>query len=124
MAGWDRVGRAHAGTSGGAIDFAYRLQAGRADVYEQGAWKADNLAASGDQLRIAVEGGAVKFYKNGALVFTSATAPHYPLVAVRCLHVRGNPLDVAARGGQAHALRPTLRQQRRFKPQAPHGVHY
>jgi glycosyl hydrolase family 18 (putative chitinase)/purple acid phosphatase-like protein len=92
------IGRAHAGTSGGAIDFAYRLQAGRADVYEQGVWKADNLAASGDQLRVAVEGGAVKFYKNGALVFTSATAPHYPLVAAGALVDAGATVSAARLG--------------------------
>lgn len=89
------LGRAHTGTSANAIDFAFRLQAGRADVYERGAWKADNLAAPGDQLRVAVEGGTVKLYKNGALVYASATAPQYPLLAVAALVDPGATVSAA-----------------------------
>lgn len=79
------LGRPHAGTSGAAIDYELRLQAGRADVYESGAWKADDTVVAGDLLRIAVAGGAVAYYKNGALVYTSAVAPQYPLAAYAAL---------------------------------------
>src|SRR5439155_16796520 len=46
--------RAHADTTGNAIDFAFRVQGGRADVYELGVWGADNTVAAGDTLRSAV----------------------------------------------------------------------
>ena len=39
--------------------------------------------SSGDQRRVAVENGAVKYYKNGALLRTSALAPTYPLICER-----------------------------------------
>ena len=79
------LGRSHTGTTGAGIDFAFRLQAGRADVYEAGAWKADNTVAAGDRLRVAVESGVVKYYKNGALLYTSATRPQYPLYTYAAL---------------------------------------
>ena len=75
----------HSGTSDGAIDFAFRLQSGRADVYESGAWKADNAVAVGDTLRIAVTSGIVTYSKNGNAVYTSALAPSYPLAATASL---------------------------------------
>ena len=34
----------------------------------------------GSTYRIAVEAGAVKYYENGALKYTSALAPSYPLL--------------------------------------------
>jgi RHS repeat-associated protein len=35
--------------------------------------------AASDRLKVAVESGAVKYYKNGNLVYTSTVAPTYPL---------------------------------------------
>jgi RHS repeat-associated protein len=35
--------------------------------------------ASGDRLRVAVEGGVVKYYRNATLLYTSSVAPKYPL---------------------------------------------
>ena len=70
---------AHSGTTSGDIDYAFRLQSGYASPYEHGAWRLDGQMAGGDTLRIAVESGQVKFYRNGGLVYTSAIAPTYPL---------------------------------------------
>lgn len=85
----------HSGPSGAAVDFAFRLQAGRADVYEKGVWRADNTAVAGDLLRVAVESGAVRYYKNGALVYTSAVAPAYPLVVAAALVDAGATVTAA-----------------------------
>ncbi|HEY7958112.1 MAG TPA: glycosyl hydrolase family 18 protein [Polyangia bacterium] len=79
------LGHPHDDLSSSAIDFAFRLQAGRADIYQAGAWQADNTVLAGDQLRIAVSSGVVSFYKNGALLYTSTTPPSYPLVAYAVL---------------------------------------
>jgi hypothetical protein len=69
-------------TSGADVDFAVALwNDGQASVYESGAWKADLFAyAPGDVFRVAVEGGVVKYYKNGSLRYTSLVAPIFPLL--------------------------------------------
>ena len=41
---------------------------------------ASGTYTSSDLFRIAVEGGVVKYYKNGSLIYTSTIAPNYPLV--------------------------------------------
>jgi chitinase len=89
------LAKPHAGTSDGAIDFAFRLQAGRGDVYESGMWRADNTVASGDKLRIAVVGGIVTYSKNGNAVYTSAVTPPYPLAATASLVDAGAAVDGA-----------------------------
>lgn len=88
----------HAGTSENAIDFAFHLQAGRADVYERGAWKADNTALSGDKLRVAVAGGVVTYSNNGSAVYSSTVAPAYPLLATASLVDAGAAVDGARMG--------------------------
>jgi hypothetical protein len=67
------------GTGMTEIDFAVRLQGGVAEVRESGSYRGDTSFASGDVFRIAVESGAVRYYKNGTLFHTSAVAPVYPL---------------------------------------------
>jgi spore germination protein YaaH len=88
----------HSGTSGNAIDFAFRVQSGRADVYEMGVWRADNTVVAGDSLRVAVSSGVVTFSKNGAAVFTSATVPRYPLMAAAALIDSGAAVQGARLG--------------------------
>jgi spore germination protein YaaH len=79
------LGRPHSGTSDGAIDFAFRFQAGQADVYEDGVWLADNSVVAGDTLRVAVSSGIVTYSKNGNAIYTSAGTPQYPLAAYASL---------------------------------------
>lgn len=43
-------------------------------------WRGGGNYASGDVFRIAIEGGVVKYYKNGSLLYTSNVTPSYPLV--------------------------------------------
>jgi hypothetical protein len=62
------------------IDFALALGSGSLAVYESGAFRgAVGTYAAGDKLRVAVEGGVVKYYKNGTVLYTSTVAPSYPL---------------------------------------------
>jgi alpha-tubulin suppressor-like RCC1 family protein len=64
------------------IDFAIGLSnAGEVYVYE-GGWSPGYFGyyAPGDRLRVGVEGGAVKYRKNGTLLYTSTTTPTYPLL--------------------------------------------
>ncbi|MCA1614554.1 MAG: hypothetical protein LC795_09850 [Acidobacteria bacterium] len=83
------VGQRFAGLSNGnggtgwqEIDFAFRLwgASGDLDVQENGTYRPLGATyAVGDVLRVAVEAGVVKYYKNGTLIYTSTVAPVYPL---------------------------------------------
>jgi hypothetical protein len=70
------------GTGWDEIDFAFRLwgASGDLDAQENGTYRPlGTKYAVGDVLRVAVEGGKVKYYKNGTLLYTSTAAPTYPL---------------------------------------------
>jgi hypothetical protein len=62
-----------------SIDFAIRLQSTFAEVRENGTYRTDTPAAQGDVFRIAVDGNAVTYYKNGIAFYTSTAPPAYPL---------------------------------------------
>src|SRR5207253_1685338 len=63
------------------IDFAIFLTpSGWADVREHGVWKADIQYGAGTVFRVAVVGGRVQYSKNGAVFYTSAVPPTYPLL--------------------------------------------
>jgi hypothetical protein len=76
------VGLSHGNTDTtlGDIDFAIRLGSGYAEVRENNVYRADTPIAAGDRFKVAVEGGVVKYYKNGTLFYTSSVAPTYPLL--------------------------------------------
>ncbi|HEY1992324.1 MAG TPA: hypothetical protein VGH71_07660, partial [Gammaproteobacteria bacterium] len=63
------------GTGVANMDFAIRLQSGNLEVREKGIYKAGTSFVSGDVFRIAVDGGMVHYYKNGAVFYTSTVAP-------------------------------------------------
>jgi hypothetical protein len=77
------------------IDFAIRLNAsGRASVYEGGV----NLAgigpyAAGDVFRVQVEAGVVTYWRNGALKYTSAGTPGFPLLVDTSMKTPGATID-------------------------------
>src|SRR6185437_8838020 len=50
---------------------------------------------TGDVLRVAVEGGVVKYRKNGTLLRTSTVAPTYPLYAGAALYTNGSTVTNA-----------------------------
>jgi hypothetical protein len=64
------------------IDFALQLFQGKAMIRESGTYRGEIAIANGDVLRVAIEGGQVKYRKNGALIERSGTppAPTYPLL--------------------------------------------
>lgn len=83
------------GTSRSDIDFGIQLWAGGgADVRENGAYRAETgTYAVGDVFRISVESGAVKYYRNGELFYTSGAAPTYPLLVDTTLKSTGAVLN-------------------------------
>lgn len=90
----DRVcglGRTAATRSISDIDFGILLSdGGYAYAMEGGTVRANGGAYStGDRLRVSVEGGTVRYYKNGTLFYTSTVAPTYPLRAAASLYQQG-----------------------------------
>jgi len=76
------------------IDFALYPGADyNLSIYEGGTWKASvGTYAVGDRLRVAVEGGVVRYRKNGVLLYTSSVAPVYPLLVDTSLYPSGGTL--------------------------------
>ena len=70
------------GTTYQEIKFALVLvNEGQLWIYESGTYRGSfSTFVPGDKLRVGVEGGAVKYRKNGALLYTSVVAPTYPLL--------------------------------------------
>jgi RHS repeat-associated protein len=63
------------------IEYAFFMSfSGDLHIYESGIDRGYNgVYAASDRLKVAVEGGVVKYYRNGSLVYTSTVAPQYPL---------------------------------------------
>jgi hypothetical protein len=86
------------GTSAQEIKFAlwfYPGSPGYAEVRESGAYKSDWPLIAGAVHKIAVEAGAVKYYQNGALKYTSGLAPAWPLLMDTALGQKGNAVQNA-----------------------------
>jgi hypothetical protein len=76
------------------IDFGlYATADGKLRVHEKGVVRGSfGPYSSGDKLRIAVTGGVVRYYRNSALLYSSPTAPTYPLVVDTALYNPGATL--------------------------------
>ena len=82
------------------VDFAIYPASGVLYVYEKGLSKGTfGSYATGDVLRVAVEGGVVRYRRNGTLLYTSTTAPSYPLLVDTALFTTGATLNNAVLGG-------------------------
>jgi hypothetical protein len=73
------------------IDYALSLgAAGNVRVYENGVLKgAFGTYLAGDKFKVSVEGSVVKYYRNAALLYTSAVAPTFPLLVDTSLYTPG-----------------------------------
>jgi hypothetical protein len=60
------------------IAFAFRLQGGTAEVREWGNYKAETSFSTGDVLKITADSGGVKYWKNGAVFYTSTSPAGAP----------------------------------------------
>jgi hypothetical protein len=69
--------------SGDTTNFEYywAISSGNAQPYVNNTYKASTPVTTNDKLRIAVESGVVKFYKNAELIYTSGSTPGFPLKA-------------------------------------------
>jgi hypothetical protein len=75
------LSRGNTDTTRADIDFALNFwPGGGVDVRENGQYRAGTRYVTGDVFRIAVESGAVNYYKNGVRFYRSLIAPTYPLL--------------------------------------------
>ena len=83
------------------IEFSLYLFAnGSIQVYEAGVSRGSfGTYATGDKVQVAVEGGAVKYKKNGATFYTSTLTPIYPLLVDSSLFSQGATLTSAQISG-------------------------
>ena len=78
------------GTTGNEIKYALRFAPGSiVEVRESGVYKADWRSVAGALYKIAVEGGVVKYYENGALKYTSTQPAAYPLLVDAAIGTTG-----------------------------------
>ena len=98
------LGSSSVATGAGDIGFALRLQSGVAEVREGGAYRTETTFAAGDTFRIAVEGGAVKYSKNGSVFYTSSSQATYAL-RVHAVFFSANATvrEVSIGGGSGNA---------------------
>jgi hypothetical protein len=72
---------ATANTDPALIEFGFSFWPdGGWDIRERNIYKWEGRFVSGDIFRVAIVGGAVKYYQNGALVYSSLALPSLPLV--------------------------------------------
>lgn len=90
---------AASGTDYSEIDFAIKLtEIGVAEVRENNGYQAETTYRVGDVFRVAVQSGAVRYYKNGGLFYSSAKTPTYPLMADASFLTVGGRVDNAVIG--------------------------
>ncbi len=82
------------------IDFAlYARFSGTLEVYEGGTYKGGfGSYAANDRLRVEVRYGAVRYFKNGTLFYTSAGTARYPLRVDTALYTTGATITDAKVG--------------------------
>ncbi len=82
----------------------YPANTGTVLVYEGGVSRGNFGAYTpGTVFRVAVESGVVKYYRNGAVIYTSTIAPTYPLLVDTALYTTGATISniVISSGGAA-----------------------
>ena len=70
----------NAGTGPEEIAFGLRVQNGRVEVREKGAYKAERAIGAGDVLKVTLRAGTVSYLVNGTAFFTSTAKPAYPVL--------------------------------------------
>jgi hypothetical protein len=96
-------------TNSAAILFGFSFWENNAwDVREGGVYKAEGTYVAGDVFRVAVESGQVKYYKNGALVYTSEGTPGASMVLDATLITVGAKVMNAVVSGGGSSENPVV----------------
>lgn len=76
------------------IDFGLYLTGGGVAIYESGTLRGSFGAFStGDVFQVKVEGGVVKYVKNGTVIYTSGVSPTYPLLVDTSMYDTGSTIS-------------------------------
>jgi len=78
-----RIGLMQSGKSVSAANIDYAIDPcvnSTVSIRELGIYRTEKTCQAGDVFRVAVVNGAVKYYKNGAVIYRSRVAPVYPFV--------------------------------------------
>jgi hypothetical protein len=98
------------GTDFYAIDFGIKLnESGVAEIRENNSYQGETTYTATDVFRISIQSGVVKYYKNGAVFYTSGKAPSYPLRADAVfIHLNGTVNNAVISAGSGGALASIL----------------
>ena len=75
------LGTGGVGAGPSDIQFAIRLQGGTAEVRESGGYRSETSFAAGDRFSITVDGGVVRYARNGSVFYTSGSQAGYAVRA-------------------------------------------
>jgi parallel beta-helix repeat protein len=83
------------------VDFGLYLNSNKElRIYERGVYRgAFGTYAPGNVLRVSVESGTVKYYRNGTLFYTSTVRPTYPLLVDAALYTKAATITGAVIAG-------------------------
>jgi hypothetical protein len=83
------------------IAFAFYLVGnGTLQIYESGSLRGNfGNYSTGQTLQVAVEGGVVKYKRNGTVLYTSTMTPTHPLLVDTALYTQGSTLNSAVISG-------------------------
>jgi len=85
-----------------AIDYAFSFGGSSYwEIREKGVYKAEGPFSASDVFKLAIEGSAVKYYRNGTLVYTSTTAVPGALVVDTTLVTIGASVTLSGSGTTA-----------------------
>jgi hypothetical protein len=91
------LGRDTGASTGYAIDYAFSFSdRGTFEIRESGSYRCEGAFAATDVFKVAVSAGAVKYYRNGTLVYTSGVAAAAPLVVDTSLQTIGAGITAAS----------------------------
>ena len=95
----------------GAVRYGFAVWPTYTEIRENGAYRGETASAAGDVFRIQIITGQVKYFRNGVLLYTSSTAPAYPLsMQVRLSDLNstfGNARILTASGGTSPTITST-----------------
>ena len=106
------------GTNANDITYGLRFFPSYVEVRENGVYKSDWPLVAGAVHKVAVVGGVVTYSQNGALKYTSAIAPTYPLLVDATLDdvggaVQNAVITTAGAGGGGGGAEVATRLRRR-----------
>jgi hypothetical protein len=106
------LGSGSIGVQPADIAFAFRLQNGTAEVRESGAYKAETPFATGDVLKVTADSAGIKYWKNGAVFYTSASQAGQPFhIQAVLFDVNATLRDIMVQTGSSSAAVPLRRRR-------------